>query len=150
MATPWVGLVIAGGKASSHLKQVERSLDYGRTFQELPQLPNIISALCLVIVDKERIFTAGGFTPHPSSTVLNTAHMLYLTESSRGWVELQSMSYPRWIHTCGKVGPELNPEKIVVVGGCKDGSCHTRLKSVEIYTIATGSWETGKQGSPRE
>ena len=132
------------------MNQVERTLDYGRTFQELPQLPNIIHALCLVIVDKERIFTAGGFTPHPSSTVLNTVHMLDLTESSRGWVELQPLSLPRYAHTCGKVGPELNPEKIVVVGGCNDGSCHTRLKSVEIYTIATGSWETGKQGSPRE
>ena len=126
------------------MKEVERSLDYGRTFQELPQLPNKISSLCLVVVDKERIFIAGGFTPHPISTILNTAYMINLTESSRGWLELLPLSLKRYAHTCGKVGPELNPEKIVVVGGCNDGGCRTRLNSVEIYTIDTGSWETGR------
>ena len=147
---PKVGLVIAGGKEGSYLDKVERSSDNGVTFQELPKLPNIIIALCLVIVDNERIFTAGGHTVHPSGKVLSNAYMLNLTESDEGWIELQSMSFPRFLHTCGKVGPELVAKRIAVVGGCNDGNCQMILKSVEIYTVASGSWDTGKQGLLRK
>ena len=50
-----MGLVIAGGKeGGTYLDNVERSSDYGATFQELP-----------VIVDHERIFTVSGHTTHP-------------------------------------------------------------------------------------
>ena len=142
-----MGLVIAGGRKTQsgpYLDNVERSLDHGATFQELPNLPNKIIALCLVIVDSERIFTAGGY----KGPALNNAYMLNLTESEKGWKELQSMSFPRFRHACGKVGPENVAKKIVVVGGCNDGSCQTqtRLKSVEIYTVDSGSWENGKHG----
>ena len=148
---PKVGLVIAGGKEGSYLDKVERSSDNGVTFQELPKLPNIIISLCLVIVDNERIFIAGGL--RPSGQILKTAYMLNLTESDEGWRKLDPMSFVRYYHTCGKVGPDHVAKKIVVVGGCNDqamgwsnGMCQTRLKSVEIYTVASGSWENGKHG----
>ena len=99
--------------------------------------------LCLVIVDKDWIFTAGGHTWHPEGKVLNNAYMLNLKVSNAGWREVPSLSYPRFLHTCSKVGSDLVADKIVVVGGCYDGNCHNRLNSVEIFTVATGSWESG-------
>ena len=153
-----MGLVIAGGRKGgygqwTYMDNVERSSDHGVTFQELPNLPNKIISPCVVIVDPERIFTAGGYTVHPQPAVLNNAYMFNLTESEKGWIELLPMSFPRYVHTCGKVGPDHVAKKIVVVGGCKDqamgwsnGMCQTRLKSVEIYTVASGSWENGKHG----
>ena len=136
--------MVAGGRVGKrYLDKVERSSDSGVTFQELQKLPNIIIALCLVIVDNERIFIAGGHTVHPIGAALNNAYMLNLTESDKGWIELHSMRFPRFMHACGKVGPELVTKRIVVVGGCNDGMCQVPRKSVEIYHVATGSWETG-------
>ena len=146
---PRVGLVIGGGmEGGSYLDKVERSSDNGVTFQELPKLKHKTKGLCLVIVDNERIFFAGGIKR--LGQILKTAYMLNLTESDEGWRKLDPMSFARYYHTCGKVGPELVAKRIVVVGGCFDLKCLSIRKSVEIYTVATESWNNGKQGLLRK
>ena len=63
---PTVGLIIACGYGQrlGQSNGVERSVDYGVTFQELEhipkQIPGYYSYFCLVIVDKNTFFIAGG------------------------------------------------------------------------------------------
>ena len=56
-----MGLVIAGGyDGRSNMDKVERSVDFGATFEANEPLPKAVNGACLVIVD-HRIFVIGGF-----------------------------------------------------------------------------------------
>ena len=59
---PQVGLIISGGDSHQNgvLNIVERSTDYGVSFQALEPLPVGIYSHCLAIVDETTVFVAGG------------------------------------------------------------------------------------------
>ena len=59
---PNVGLMVAGGNQISTTRdKVERSMDFGGTFQEFGTYPGGRRIMyCLVIIDENTIFGAGG------------------------------------------------------------------------------------------
>ena len=59
---PTVGLVTVGGYCggSCFRKEVERSLDFGATWSDLPALPMRTTFPCMTIVDEKTIVVTGG------------------------------------------------------------------------------------------
>ena len=70
---PQVGLIISGGYShqTGMMNQVERSVDYGVSFQELAPIPIRIYSHCLTIVDETIVFAAGGL-------VSTYSHLMYM------------------------------------------------------------------------
>ena len=113
----------------------------GREFATLAEYPNpdvrAGSSGCLVAVDDNQLFLAGGGLPSPS----NRAFM-FNKRFKGGWTELPRMETGRYGHSCGvaKVGRST---KIVVAGGRNALRGHF-LNSVEIFSPQSGSWRQGK------
>merc|ERR1712117_625683 len=59
---PNVGLVTAGGycEGSCFLNEVERSLDSGMTWSDLPAMPKKTTFPCMTIIDEKTIVVTGG------------------------------------------------------------------------------------------
>ena len=94
---------------------------------------------CLVIVDDETFFVAGGET----ETGISADVYQYSTYQG-GWYEMNSLSTPRRYPNCGKVkSGALDETEIVVAGGWDDEN----LNTVEIYNVETQQWRMAGKGS---
>ena len=115
---------------------LEVTRDGGLSFVELAGYPNsdvtLSDAGCLVVVDDQTLFLAGG------DSYLSGSDRAFLYDvSSDSWTEIPSMRVGRRFHSCGI---DSTKEEIVVAGGVDDAS---PLSSVEIFTVATMSWRDG-------
>ena len=113
----------------------------GIHFQELARSPNPFNnggQDCLVVVDDNKIFLAGG--DYPGSDV---AYMY--DKLSNSWRELQSMMRKRRGHSCGLI-ENNNSKEIVVAGGLWDynpNSIYPWDDTVEIFSEDTETWRWG-------
>ena len=98
----------------------------------MSKLPYPSSAACVVTVGT-KVYIAGGLK---NGTITNRT-IMYDTEIDE-WIELESMSTPRFAPGC-----VYNDGMIYVFGGQTSGE-HTAfgpdLNSTEIYTISTNQW----------
>ena len=149
---PDIGFVITGGEDGGFLSTTEISRD-GITFEYYTPLPIGLYGHCMVALDNDdgEFFIGGGY----SSGVSNKAFI----HKGNQWVEVQQMPTARgckksnlevqgeinWMLCiadlmCGPVraSPGGRVEKIVAAGGVP------YLDKVEVYDIATNTWEEGE------
>ena len=135
--------------------KVERSLDNGETFSELPSLPTPLQGACLAvawspIAPREKdLFIIGGWRttigkPNPTTDM----YVLHFQDNGMPhteWVQKQTpMGVARARHGCSVIGtPPHRVHEIVVVGGLVGGFEAT--DSVEIFNTGDESWRTGKE-----
>ncbi len=97
-----------------------------------------------MVVDEDRIFVAGGDSQVSEHTNLT---FMYEHRDGRGlWTRLQDMPTNRRALACGLVdnGEDNGGKEIVAAGGF----VFTYVKIVEIYSVDTGTWRSGKRRSP--
>ena len=120
------------------IDRVERTVDYGLTFEELAPLPYDLIQHCLKIVDEDSLFVVGGM--YSSDTSRREAFM-YRFSTDR-WTALNPMSQGREGMTCSLVENLGAQKQIVVTGGYNEGN-NEILDSVEIWSLDTGLWQDG-------
>ena len=142
---PQAGLIFAGGYwgHGGYYEEVERSVDYGVSFQELAPLPSFTTEsgrvyhgrrdACLTIVDENTVFVVGG--QYGSDTELVSDELLKLDLAANEWTNMAPLDRPgRGLsrHSC------FNREgEVFVVGGNYWGYY---FSNVDAYNIATGVW----------
>ena len=92
---------------------------------------------CLVIIDDNQIFLAGG----ERQGMVNSDQAFMFNKESNSWRELQRMTVGRRYHSCGMVANSDGTGKQVVVAGGKIDRVYT--DSVEIFSLETESWRQG-------
>ena len=95
-----------------------------------PQLPLSLSGHCVVKVDDDQIFTAGGYgQPFLKDT-------FYLQIQNNTWQSITPMQQGRYGHVCGKVLSSFNDIQIVAAGGL-------RVDKAELYLYQKQYWING-------
>ena len=91
---------------------------------------------CLVILDDERLFLAGG------SFYQGTSKAFIYNKSNNTWRAVGDMAQPRSQHSCGLVKSSSGSGYYVaVVGGIRHG--YTRIQPIEIFSVDTETWQEG-------
>ena len=103
--------------------KMERTQDYGVTWEEMVALPKPIFGHCLVIVDENTIFIAGGNPDSKKDTYL-------LDLNTNLWTSGPQMRVDRSFFGCS-LFTSSGKSKIAMVGGF--------TKEMDIYDIATKS-----------
>ena len=144
---PQVGLILAGGLNGdfyvnngifsgdiNFVDNMEISVDYASTFQDLGRLPKGIAGACLKIVDHRTIFVAGGSTDvYTSGSIVDT----YTWDmESTTWSNKAPLPKKLYGMDCS-----LWEEEIYVVGGI---ATPLQTDEVHIYNLATDQWRLGE------
>ena len=88
---------------------------------------------CLVIIDDNQIFLAGG----GGYGGYRSDRAFMFNKESNSWRELQRMTVGRSDHSCGVVAnSDGTGNQVIVAGGW-------RVDSVEIFSLETESWREG-------
>ena len=119
------------------IDRVERTVDFGSTFEELAPLPYEMMQHCLKIVDEDSLFVVGGM--YSSDTSRREAFMYRF--STESWTALNPMTHGRKGLACSLVENLSAQKQIVVTGGWGDEGV---LDSVEIWDLDTGLWLAGR------
>jgi len=128
------GLFAVGGSGgwSTISKKVERSLDYGVTWEELAELPSGIVNAALVVVDKDTLFLSfGEELPGPGRTEGNVRTMNLKTNQ---WTS--RASFPKsynGITSCVLWETDETKEEEIYCIGAND-------KSVMVYNLERDEW----------
>ncbi len=122
------GLVIAGGLDDRTFRtsvSAFHTVDDGASFASLAPMPEPGRRYnCLVVVDDNTLFVAGGFPTYSSALVYY--------KSIDSWFEQAEMPTPRMRHGCGLVGGQ----DVVVAGGAFDRVHDT----ADIFNMETRKW----------
>ena len=169
-----------GGVASltKYNRIVERSIDNGSSFQALPDIPYGsgygMAFACLVIIDDNTVFLAGGrmgkllsrgfITSHINSKKGAEANKIFLFVgpeyyadtyfldlTSNVWTPGPTMSYKRNFPTCSLITQQSGQKEIVIVGGqdtARDNHCMIQ-REVEILNLDTNTLRNGEQKFPK-
>ena len=130
------GLVISGGYSpvNGRIALVTKTLD-GNYFEALESLPYATYYHCLVILDDDQLFMAGGY----GSTSYDTDTYVYDATTNTWSEDFGDLYVGRQNLACGVVRDESGkPLEIVVAGGKTYTGLDERL--VEIYNIENGVW----------
>ena len=131
------GLILSGGyDADDTIQTTVVSTKDGANFGSISPMPVGVVRHCLVIVDDETFFVAGGET----GTGISADVYQYSTYQG-GWYEMNGLSTPRRYPNCGKVR-NSNDIEIVVAGGWNVEN----LNTVEIYNVETQQWRMAGKG----
>ena len=164
------------GSQSPKSRTVEMSHNNGKNFTSFPIIPygrNQYGA-CLVIVDDETVFYAGGYTSKNMRTVLKKkllyivhfftadnarlyANTAFLNLTSQEWTSGPQMTTARWGHTCSLITKTNGDKEIVIVGGRSHTSSGSdppndnctindviTLRDVEILDLQTNTFRAGE------
>ena len=114
------------------------SYNDGASFEELPPIPALLKAHCAVFLDNTTLMVIGGYK-FPRSY----SDTYFFDLDSNSWSSGPSLTEERSYHTCNLITDCEGSQHVVVVGGTGTGF-GTYKKSVEIYDVDTGTWNTGK------
>ena len=122
-----MGLVMSGGHLNTGSgdftsDKMQRTQDYGVTWEEMVALPKPMYGHCLVIVDENTIFIAGGGPSSKKETYL-------LDLNTNQWTPGPQMRVDRSFFGCSLFTSSSGETKIALVGGF--------TKQTDIYDIAT-------------
>ena len=104
-------------------------------FEPGPIAPIPLSDHCTVALEKNRIFTAGGYGDIGESHLKN-AFILEYNVSQSIWHFLSPMKNGRFGHACGSIKTVFEEVKVIAAGGLHE-------ETVEIYSIQRQSWSNG-------
>jgi len=132
--------IISGGWGDdgSDLKTTEiRRKDGSWEYFEL-DLPEPNWGHCMVTIDSNRIFLAGG--RRDTIMGLSSVYIYNKMNQSIGWERKQYLNIGRWSHSCSLIyDSEQNPFVIVAGGAWESG----RLVSSELFDLRTETWSDG-------
>jgi len=134
------GLVMAGGwNRTKYLETVEYTRN-GIYTDFLAPLPEAHAGNCLVLVDFNTLFLAGGYG---GSAIGYTNKTFILDRRINVWSRMADMPTGRSVMSCGLVGsgPGFGDKEIVVAGGTNIGNARDY---VEIFNIANNVWRTAQ------
>ena len=99
-------------------------------FVQGPNLPIPLSGHCIVKLNYEQIFAAGGYGDQ-----LHLKDAFILNIETHSWDYLPLMKYGKFGHACGKVITLFNKMEIIVAGGLHQ-------KRIEKYSLVHNKWLT--------
>ena len=144
---------------------MEISENGGLSFRKLPDIPyaSRLYGACVVIIDEERVFIAGGIKSRDYSCFANMrlnitpclcdsipetdefyTNTAFLNLTSNVWTTGPSLTNARYYHTCSLVTLDSGEKEIVVVGGVSTADNCTQLRDVEIINLDTNVVRAGK------
>ncbi len=126
------------GPNGTYLNSAEMLTEEGCE-SNIPSLPVIINAHCMVTVNSTTVMVIGGYQNNQYS-----GKTFYFTFGEESWTEGPELKNKRRSHSCGKIRRDKDSQEMsIIVAGGHDGSSY--LSSVEILHEGSNEWQTGSE-----
>ena len=112
----------------------------GEKFRDLPQMPVGFYSHCMVALENDDLFVAGG-TSVPNRAFLQNISYIYHSDSLE-WEEIPAMPTGRDRLMCGVVRNENGEQEVITAGGGTGASYDDNV--VEIYNVPNRQWRQGQ------
>ncbi len=134
-------LLVTGGYdgSVSNLNSAEMLTEEGWE-SNIPSLPVIVLAHCMVTVNSTTVMVIGGY----QNAQDYSGKTFYFTFGEESWTEGPELKNKRGFHSCGKIRRNKESQEMsIIVAGGYDGSSY--LSSVEILDEGSNEWQTGPE-----
>ena len=125
-------MIMSGGEAGYPGSASVTYTSDGEIFGYLPSMPESRVGHCMVALDGDDLFVAGGYIDNQT---------FFYHHDSEEWEKVEDMPTPRSSHACAMVHNEEGEQEVIVVGGYDEDDL---INTVEIYNIPSGKWRGGQ------